>query len=279
MRGPLSSKSLLEVIHKYDGIICSDDEYTSDVIKKGASAKLKVISKYGVGLDSIDLEECKEHGIAVTNCPGVNQNSVAEHVLALLFAFYKNLPIHFNNIANHDWIRLTGEELFGKKLGIIGLGNIGKELAKKSKAIGLEVGVFDINLDKEYIKTEGLKSLSLQELVEGSEIVSLNLPLNQYTRGIINDNTFKLMNPKTVIVNTSRAELIDQKILFQALNAKEIRAYLTDVMVEEPLNPKDPIITLTNCYITPHIASRTKQNVERQGIMAVQNLIRVLSEK
>src|SRR5690606_7162290 len=131
-RGPILKAELLKIIHKYDAVICGDDEYTEEVIKKGAEGKLKYISKYGVGLDRIDLKAAKKYNIPVANCPAVNQISVSEHVLALLFTFEKNIHVQYNSVQQGSWKRWVGHEIQGKTIGIIGLGAVGKELAKKS---------------------------------------------------------------------------------------------------------------------------------------------------
>lgn len=133
LRGPVNESELLPIIHKYDGVICGDDEYTREVIKTGKEGKLKVLSKYGVGLDKIDLIAAKEYGVKVTNVPGVNHVSVAEHVLALLFSFQKNIHLQYNSVQNKSWRRLIGHEIEGSTIGIIGLGAVGKEVAKKDR--------------------------------------------------------------------------------------------------------------------------------------------------
>ncbi|MDC3032239.1 hypothetical protein OA257_01430 [Bacteroidota bacterium] len=138
LRGPVNENVLLPIIHKYDGVICGDDEYTRKVIKLGKEGNLKVISKYGVGLDRIDLEAAREFDVKVTNVPGINHVSVSEHVLALLFTFSKNIHHQYNSVQNGSWKREIGYEINGKTLGIIGLGAVGKELAKKSHRVGYE---------------------------------------------------------------------------------------------------------------------------------------------
>ena len=150
LRGPVEESVLLPIIHKYDGVICGDDEYTREVIKAGKEGKLKVLSKYGVGLDRIDLEAAKEFGIGVTNVPGINQVSVSEHVLALLFTFSKNIHLQYNSVQAGSWKRGIGSEIQGKTLGIIGLGAVGKELGKKAGALGMKVMAYDIFKDQEF---------------------------------------------------------------------------------------------------------------------------------
>ena len=274
MRGPIKFDVLLPIINLYDGVICSDDEYKREVIKKGSEGKLKIISKYGVGLDSIDLEAAKEFGVTITNCELVNHITVAEHVMALLFTYYKNIHLEYNITRKGEWKRLTGHELFGKKMGIVGLGKIGKELAKRAKAFGMLVSAFDKFYDDKFMSQYGIeKNDSLEEMVKKVDILSLNLKLNNKTEGIISsDLIFQHMNKGMVIINTARGKLVDLDALVEALDTGKLGAYLTDVLDEEPMVPNHPLQDKENVIITPHIGSRTYESVERQGIMAVENV-------
>jgi D-3-phosphoglycerate dehydrogenase / 2-oxoglutarate reductase len=273
LRGPLKENILLPIIAKYDGIICGDDEITKKVMEKGMGGKLKIVSKYGVGLDKIDLPAAKELQMPVTNCPGVNHITVAEHVIALLFTYYKNIHFEYNITKDGGWKRLIGHELYGKKIGIAGLGKIGKEVAKRVKALGFEVLVYDPFIDKIFINEYGINvANSMEELVKDIEILSLNLPLTDKTKGLINKKLLISSNNKLVIVNTSRALIINQLDLISALTDNSINAYLTDVLEEEPMIENHPLLQFDNVIITPHIGSRTFESVQRQGMMAVENL-------
>jgi D-3-phosphoglycerate dehydrogenase / 2-oxoglutarate reductase len=278
LRGPVKEEVLIPIIGTYDGIICGDDEITRNVIKTGTEGKLKIISKYGVGLDKIDLNASEEYGIPVTNCPGVNHVTVAEHVIALIFCYYKNIHLEYNITKNGEWLRMIGNEIYGKKIAIAGLGKIGKEVAIRSKALGLSVIVFDPYPDIEFIKCHKIKLVNnLQELIKDTDILSLNLPLTSKTKGIINTELILEAKRDLVIVNTSRALLIDQDSLYFLLKEKKIKAYLTDVLEEEPMIMNHPLLQFDNVLITPHIGSRTFESVQRQGMLAVENLFRALN--
>lgn len=278
LRGPVKESVLLPIIGNYDGIICGDDEITKEVIKKGIEGKLRIISKYGVGLDKVDLVAANELGMPVTNCPGVNHITVAEHVIALLFTFYKNIHLEYNITKAGGWKRLVGHEVFGKKIGILGLGKIGKELAKKAKALGLEVFVYDPSLDEDFVRNEKIVACrTIEELIEDVDILSLHLPLTQNTKGIINNELLIKAKKKLVIVNTSRALIIDQDSLMDLLRNNKIKAYLTDVLEDEPMIENHPLLQFDNVIITPHIGSRTYESVQRQGMMAVENLFEALN--
>jgi D-3-phosphoglycerate dehydrogenase / 2-oxoglutarate reductase len=279
LRGPLEENILLPIIHKYDGIICGDDSYTEKVLELGSKSRLKVISKYGVGLDRIDLDKAKSLGIKVTNCPGVNQVSVAEHVLALLFCYEKNIHLQYNSVQNKSWNRLIGNEIEGKTLGIIGLGAVGKELTKKAISLGLKVIGFDITEDKEFIKSspELIFTNDINCIFENCDTISLHIPHNKNTDKIINQNViFKKFKRRPILINTSRAKLIEKQSLIMGLKKGYISAYLTDVLEVEPISDNEELVGLENVIITPHIGSRTFQSVQKQATMSISNLIKYL---
>ena len=279
LRGPVAESVLLPMIHKYDGVICGDDEYTREVIKVGKEGNLKVLSKYGVGLDRIDLTAAKEFGIKVTNVPGVNQVSVAEHVLALLFSFQKNIHLQYNSVQNKSWKRLTGSEIQGSTIGIIGLGSVGKELAKKSIALGMTVYGFDLFRDEDFLSQykEVVFTENINDIYDKSDVISLHIPHTSKTERLINREVlFSKIKKSAIIINTSRGKLVDTEALIDAIQKKQIRGYLTDVLAEEPINEGEKLVGVKNIIITPHVGSRTYQSVQRQGVMAVNNLINQL---
>lgn len=278
LRGPIKEEVLLGVIDKYDGVICGDDEYTAKVIAKGAASKLKVISKYGVGFDSIDVEFAKKNGVQVTNCPGINHTSVAEHVFALLLCFAKNIHLEHQYTSKGEWKRLTGFELSGKTIGVIGLGAVGREVAKKANQWGIDVYGFDVNPDADYCKTNNVKICkTINDIFSNADIVSLHLPLNKNTEGVIDKKAIASMKDGVIIVNTSRGKLISNEAVIEGIKSNKIRGYLCDVLDEEPMPVGHPLQNFQNVLITPHIASRTFESVERQGTMAVENLVNALN--
>jgi D-3-phosphoglycerate dehydrogenase len=277
LRGPLKKDSLLPVIQNYDAIICGDDEIDEEVLIKGKNGKLKAISKYGIGMDKIDLKAAAQLGIAVKNCPGVNHITVAEHFFALLLTFYKNVHLEYNITKRNKWERLIGHEIFGKKLGILGLGRIGKEIAMRASCFGMDLSGYDKLPDYEFCSKYkiALKD-SIESLVKDIDVLSLNLNLDNSTKGIINYNLFSKMKKGVVIVNTARGGLVDLNSLIRGIEDKIIGGYLTDVLEEEPMPDNYPLLNYENVIITPHTGSRTYESVERQGIMAVENLIEML---
>ncbi len=278
MRGPVNEAALLPVIAQYDAVICGDDEYTRRVLEVGKSGRLRILSKYGIGLDKIDLKAAEELGIKVANTPGVNHVTVAEHAFTHILAFFKNYYEEVTYVKEGRWKRLIQHEIFGKRLSIFGLGRIGKELAIRAKAFGLDVKVYDPYVDKAFVAEHGLTFCNnLDDLFNDAEIISLHSPLTEQTKNVMNVERFDRMNGYPLIVNTARAGLVDKEALIKALDNKQICGYVADVMWEEPIQSDEPLLEYSNVFITPHIGSRTYESVVRQGTAAVNNLICLLN--
>lgn len=277
LRGPLRKDQILDVVDKYDALICGDDELDREVLTRGYGGNLKYISKYGVGLDKIDLEAAKDLGIQVTNCRGVNQVAVAEHVIALMFAFFKNIHTSHNLTSQGLWKRPTGTELHGKKLGIMGLGAIGKELAIRAAGLGLKTMAYDLKLDDQFAERHSvLVAESLEELFGKCDIVSIHVPLLPSTKGLISSELFSKTKPGLTLINTSRGGLVQEEAVLEALDSGKLMGYLTDVLEEEPIGDSCLLRGNPRVLITPHVGSRTKETIQRQGTMAVQNLVKLL---
>jgi D-3-phosphoglycerate dehydrogenase len=281
LRGPVEESVLLPIIHKYDGVICGDDEYTREVIKAGKEGNLKVLSKYGVGLDKIDLQAAKEFSITVTNVPGINQVSVSEHALALLFTFSKNIHLQYNSVQTGSWKRGIGSELQGKTLGIIGLGAVGKELGKKSSALGMNVLAFDIFKDQEFLDKYSEISFTseIDDIYSKCDVISLHIPHTKQTDKLINDIVINTkLKKQPIIINTARGKLIDPVAVISAVKNKLIKGYLCDVLETEPILENEILLGIENIIITPHVGSRTFENVQNQGLKSISNLINSLND-
>ena len=216
-----------------------------------------------------------ELGIKVIRCQDVNHITVAEHVFALILSFYKNLHFVYQHTKAGNWIRLTGHEIYSKTIGIIGCGRIGKEVALRAKAFGLNVLIFEINPDIDFIETNKfILTQTIDELLEKSEIISLNVPLTEATKGLINKKRINSTIQKgTLIVNTARGALVDEDAIVYGIKSEKLIGYVTDVLEYEPIVKNHPFTKFENILVTPHIGSRTFQSVERQGIMAIDNLL------
>ncbi len=276
-RGPLPEASMLELVGDIDGLICGDDAITRQVLEK-ALPRLQAISKYGIGIDKIDVAATNELGIPLCATPGVNHTTVSEHVFALLLALHKNLVAECNITREGKWKRLIGHEIMGKTIGIAGLGRIGKEVAIRAKAFGLGVQAFDIYWDEVFAETHGVRRCeSMESLLTASDIVSLHTNLTPETHGMLNSGTLSKMRRGVVIINCARGELVDTAAMVAALESGQVGGYGTDVLDQEPPPADHPLLTAKNCLVTPHIGSRTYESVVRQGSAAVENLRLVLA--
>lgn len=280
-RGPLKENEIIKIIHKYDAVICGDDEYTKKVLNIGSSGKLKFISKYGVGLDKIDLDASSKFNISVINCPSINQRSVAEHTLALLLTFIKNIHLQYNSVKKYSWHRLISNDLNIYKIGILGLGAIGREFAKICVGLGLDVLAYDIKKPDIFLSQNRKIYFTndINRIYKSCNVISLHMPLNSETKHIIDFNVVKNeLKYKPILINTSRGQLIENKAIIYGLRKKIISAYLCDVLDDEPITEDNELVNMENVIITPHIASRTHQNVEKQGKMAINNLVKLINE-
>ena len=275
-RGPLSESRMLELVGDVDAFLCGDDEITAAVVEK-ALPRLKVISKYGIGLDKIDTEFVSEKKIPLTFCPGVNHTTVAEHTFALMLALYRKLVEEANHVSRGEWIRVTGNEIMGKTIAIIGLGRIGKEVALRAIAFGMKVVGFDLYWDSEFAEKYGvLRCESAEQALIQADVISLHVNLSGETRDLINRERISRMKKGVVILNCARGEIVNTTDMIEGLESGQVGGYGTDVLDIEPPPANHPMLGAPNTLITPHIGSRTYESVERQATMAVQNLILAL---
>jgi D-3-phosphoglycerate dehydrogenase len=272
-RGPLNEADTLTLVGDVDGYICGDDAITRKVLEK-ARPKLKVLSKYGIGVDKIDVKSCTEFGIPLLFTPGVNHTTVAEHNFLLLLALEKNFLFHTDSTRAGGWKRKTGHELFEKTIGIIGLGRIGKEVAIRARAFGMNVIAYDHHFEEAFGKEHGVKKAnSLDEIFAASDYVSLHTNLTAETRDMINDKSIAKMKKGVLILNCARGEIVHTADIVAALKSGQVGGYGTDVLDQEPPSADHPLLRLPNVVITPHVASRTYESVVRQATTAVKNLI------
>jgi D-3-phosphoglycerate dehydrogenase len=272
-RGPLNEADTFALVGDVDGYICGDDAITRKVLEK-ARPKLKVLSKYGIGVDKIDVKSCTEFGIPLLFTPGVNHTTVAEHNFLLLLALEKNLLFHTDSTRSGGWKRKTGHELLEKTIGIIGLGRIGKEVAIRARAFGMKVIAKDNHFDEAFGQQYGVKkAASLDELFAVSDYVSLHTNLMPETRDLVCAKSIAKMKKGVLILNCARGEIVNTNDMVAALKSGQVGGYGTDVLDQEPPPADHPLLKLPNVVITPHVASRTYESVVRQATCAVKNLI------
>ncbi|PTY07392.1 3-phosphoglycerate dehydrogenase [Opitutaceae bacterium EW11] len=278
-RGPLPESRMLELAGSFDAFICGDDAITRAVIEKSLP-RLKVISKYGIGLDKIDVKSATEFKIPVLFTPGVNHTTVAEHAFTLLLALEKNLIFAVDATRQGQWKRKTGHELLGKSIGIIGLGRIGKEVAIRARAFGMEPIGFDIYWDEAFAKQYQVRRANtMDEIFASSDYITLHTNLTPETRDMINAKTIAKMKKGVIVLNCARGEIVHTSDMVEALKSGQVAGYGTDVLDQEPPPADHPLLKQPNCIVTPHVGSRTFESVVRQASCAVENLTLYLAGK
>jgi D-3-phosphoglycerate dehydrogenase len=240
---------------------------------------LRLISIWGTGTDNVDLESARKMGITVTNTPGANALSVAEHTIAILLSLARQIPLLDREVRSGKWPRVEMVQLSGKVLGLLGLGAIGRHVARMGKGLGMEVIAWTFHPSPERAKESGVRFVSKEELLRSSDVVSLHLLLTDETRGFFKKGDFNLMKPTAFFVNTARAGLIEPEALYEALRSKRIAGVALDVYEQEPLPPGHPLTTLPNVVFTPHNSGLTPEAVINGLMMAVENVEAFLAGK
>jgi len=233
---------------------------------------LRLISVWGTGTDNVDLESARKLGITVTNTPGANALSVAEHTIAILLSLARQIPLLDREVRSGNWPRVEMVQLSGKVLGLFGLGAIGRHVARMAKGLGMDVIAWTFHPTPERAKESGVRFVSKEELLRTSDAVSLHLRLSDETRGFFKRGDFDLMRRTAFFVNTARAGLIEPGELYEALQAKKIAGAALDAYDQEPLPQGDPLTTLPNVVFTPHNSGLTPEAVINGLTMAVENV-------
>jgi len=261
-----------------DGVVVGVETVDREYID--AHPKLKAVVKFGVGTDNIDVDYCRQKGIFVGRTAGSNARSVAETAVSFLFADSKNLYESIRDTRAHGWSKLTGYELAGKTVGIAGFGAIGKEVARMAFGLGMKVLAYDpYAIDREAAQAFDVEVVGLEELLKHSDFVSLHMPLTPETTNLITLKEMKTMKPSAVLINTARGGIVNEGDLYAALSQKMIRAAYFDVMCDEPPKADEPLLRLPNFYLTPHIASRSKEAEKNTADMATQIMIEALKKQ
>ncbi len=274
---PLTSAEVAELLPGVDGYIAG-----LDVIDRAAldcADRLKVISRYGVGVDNVDLEACKEKGIIVTNTPGANSVSVAELALGLMLALARQIPEAAQSVQKGKWPRLSGLSLEGKTVGILGLGAIGKQLARRLSGFDCRILAYDPFADAAYAEENGIDLKSLDAVLAEADFLSLHLPLIAETRGMVNDAFLAKMKKGSYLINTARGEVVDESALMRALESGHLRGAGLDAFVTEPPDPANPLLHLPQVIATPHLGAQTDGATSNMGWFAMLDCLAVLKNE
>ncbi len=258
-----------------DGVIVGVERVDKEYIDSHPA--IKAIVKFGVGTDNIDVDYCKEKGIFVGRTVGSNARSVAETAISFVFADSKNLYESFSDTKAKGWSKLTGYEIAEKTIGIVGFGAIGKKVAEMAHGLKMKVLAYDpYFIDEDAVKAYGVEVVDIDEILSRSDFLSLHIPLTSETENFISLAEMKKMKKNAVIINTARGGIVSESDLYTALSEKIIRAAYFDVFSSEPPKNDEPLMTLDNFYLTPHIASRSKEAEKKTADMATKIIIEAL---
>jgi D-3-phosphoglycerate dehydrogenase len=281
-RGPLPEAQMLKLVQQhggFDGLLNGDDHITAKVIDAALAAPtpLKVIAKYGIGLDSIDVRHATAKKVPVLFTPGVNHTTVAEHAFGLMIGLVKHFWPHLSSVKGGGWKRITGNELAGKTVGILGMGRIGKEVIKRAHAFDMKAVAFDVYWDEAFASEYAVeRAATAEDVLRKADVVSLHMNLTDENRHFINRERIALMKPTAIVINTARGGLVSEADVAEACRTGKLGGYGADVLDEEPPKPGHPFNSIDNILITPHVGSRTHESVQRQAMRATKNLVNFL---
>ncbi|MEX1307919.1 MAG: phosphoglycerate dehydrogenase [Eubacteriales bacterium] len=276
LKRPLNPEEILPLLEGVDGYIAGLDYITSDVVKH-APAVLKAISRYGAGVDRVDIDAAKKKGISVTNTPGINATAVCELAFGMMLSLARSIPELDSAVKHGEWPRKKGIELKGKTLGIIGFGAIGKKLAVRAKAFEMDVIAYDPYFDADFAQKEQIKQGNLDNIIADADFISLHVPLTDETKYLINAERIEQMKAGAFIINTARGGLIDEAAVAKAIESGKIGGVGLDAFDVEPVTDS-PLMGVPQAIMTPHAGAHTSEAVSAMGMMAVQNLIEVLEK-
>ena len=276
----MDDEEKIELVRDADFIMLFPGMISDRVLQ--AAKKCKLLQLLSAGYDEMNLPLAGDLGIAVANNGGANRVAVAEHTMMLMIACHRRMMSYANNVKAGLWKREQNRkidvfELEGKTLGIIGMGNIGQQVAKRSRSFDMELQYFDKYhpLPPTQEDALGLQAVTVEELLKTSDVVTLHVPLTKETYGMIGQEELSLMKPSAVIINTSRGGVINEPALAQALTAGTIAAAGLDVMEHDPPDPNDPLLKLENLIITPHTAGPTLESIPKRAANSFENIQRV----
>lgn len=274
----LSEDELMPLVHDIDGAICGDDCYTEKVLR--AAKKLKVLSKWGKGLDAIDLEAAKKLNISVYRTAGALTDPVADTVMAYILTFARNLIIKDIHMKKGEWRKFPSVTLKESVLGIIGLGKIGKAVAKRAIGFGMKIFACDIRkISDEFVKETGIKLRPLKEILVKADFISLNCDLNPSSFKLIGVSELELMKKNAYLINTARGQIVDESALIEALNHRKIAGAALDVFEEEPLSKDSPLREMDNCLLSAHNSNTSPAVFDYIHRKTIDNLLKGLKKK
>jgi len=274
--GPCAAEELLKLLPGMDAVLASTDKFSEAVLTSSAASGLKIISRWGVGYDAIDVPAATRAGIVVAYTPGLLDEAVADFAFALLLALARRVHIGHLDMSNGTWRGVWGNDVFGKTLGILGCGRIGRAMARRAIGFQLSLIAYDVQPNVEAEKL-GVKFVALDELLEQSDFLSLHSALTPQNRGLLGEAQLRKMKRTAYLINTARGALIDETALSRVLQEGRIAGAALDAFVVEPLPADHPLRKAPNALLTPHLASFARETGERVSAAAAQAIVDLMN--
>lgn len=271
----MTIEEVKELWEGVDAIVAGLEPYTADVLANAPSS-LKAICRFGVGYDSVDVAAAKAKNIAVTNTPGTNSDAVADLAIGMMIAIARHIPQGDKSVRDGSWNRYTGLSMEGKKLGILGLGAIGKNVAKRAAGFSMDIYAYDPYFDQAFAEKHNVKSAGLEEIFSQCDYITLHLPVLPETAGIVNKETLGKMKPTAYLINAARGPLVNEDDLYDALKNHRIMGAALDVYSQEPLKDS-PLFQLDNVVLLPHIGGNTREAATAMGRLAIDNALAIVN--
>jgi D-3-phosphoglycerate dehydrogenase len=274
----LKPEDLIRIIPEYDALVVrSETKVTAPVIEAGS--RLQVIARAGVGIDNIDVPAATRKGIVVVNAPTGNNIAAAEHTIGMMLALARNIPQANGSVKGGAWqrSRFMGVELRGKVLGVVGLGKIGTEVARRAQGLEMQVIVYDPYLSAEHARRLGLEALALDELLARADFVTFHVPLTPQTKGLVGVEQLRKMKPSARLINCARGGIIDEAALVEALDNGIVAGAALDVFTQEPLPPDSPLLKSDKLIVTPHLGGSTFEAQVGVAMDAAEQIVAVLN--
>lgn len=270
---PYTFDELKEIVEDIDGVVVGVDDWNEDVFK--LAPKLKGMARFGVGVDNIDLNAAKEHGIIVCNSPGINSSAVAEQAVALLLSLIRNIPEMNSAVRKGEWPRPMFHEFKSRTIGFLGFGAIARNVAQRLAGFGPEMIAYDKYPNQEAADKLGVRLVSQEEVLKESDIISIHLPATDETKHLINKETIQQMKDGVYIVNTARGSIVNEADMAEALESGKAAGFGTDVFEHEPIDLSGPLFKYDNYIATPHVSAETFENCETTSVVTARALLAV----
>ncbi len=274
--GPIMAEALLPLLKGADAVLASADQYSADVLRSPEVSHLKIISRWGVGFDSVDVHAASQQGIVVTYTPGMLNDTVADYTFALLFSIARRVHDGDASLRRGEWKPPWGDDIFGKTLGIVGCGRIGQVVAHRASGFNFRLLGYDVAPSTE-AKKLGIEFIPLEELLALSDFVTLHSALTPQNRGLIGEAQLRKMKKSAYLINTARGGLVDEPALVRALQEGWIAGAALDTFVTEPLPTDHPFRTTPNLLLTPHQAPCGRESAEQVSLTAAQAIVDLMN--